>query len=83
MQEKINQKPGEMAADKETEKILTMIDQIEAVSFDTLLKAGGISRGRLEKILFDLEMKGRIHQPVQGLYQRQSGLNEIFALAHR
>ena len=26
VQEKINQKPGEMAADKETEKILTMID---------------------------------------------------------
>ena len=69
--------------DKESERVLALLDPIDVVSFEALLKEGGMSRKKLEILLFDLEMKGQIHQPVQGLYQREAGVDTIFALAHR
>lgn len=69
--------------DRESERVLALLDPIDAVSFEALLQEGGMSRKKLEKVLFDLEMKGQIHQPVQGLYQREAGVDTIFALAHR
>jgi len=51
--------------------VLEQMDEINAVSFDQLAEKCTMSTEELEKILLYLEMKHRITQPFQGLYQKR------------
>lgn len=72
-----DEEPGDRYADKssrsqsctaEERKILEVLDEIDAKSFDTILALTGLSQIALQHMLFSLEMRSCIVQPQQNMY---------------
>lgn len=72
---KKKEKRQEENLDDETRKVLDIVDVIQGKSFDQLCSECGIGKTRMNFILYDLECKGLIFQPVQGLFQRRPIIN--------
>ena len=63
---------GEDDLNDEMRNVLDRIDVIQGISFDSLYSECGIDKKKLELILYQLECKELIFQPVQGLFQRRT-----------
>ena len=53
---------------EEEHRVLEILDEIDAKSFDTILTLSGLTRSDLQHLLFSLEMKSCIVQPQQNMY---------------